>query len=357
MNRSVLFFFVISLAFTGLLFGFRMSAKAALTTIYVPTDYLTIQGAINAALNGDTIFVYNGTYFENIVVNKTVSLIGQSEENTIISAKNSSINALNVTSSNVNISGFSVTGATGIYPPACGLSLRQVSNVTFSYNNVTGNRYGIYMTSTHNSRISNNTVFSSFFGINMEAACQYNMITGNRIGSNAYYGIVMWSGSNNNTVANNTFTNNDRGIALGYSDYNIIASNDFLSNSMGVEIQQISDNNTVHNNNFIGNTVQVDGVHISDSVNMWDDGYPSGGNYWSDYNGTDLYSGPNQDVAGSDGMGDGPYVINSNNFDRYPLMTQYVIPEFGSVLPMLFFMALTLLAVIFHRKRNMLDAM
>ena len=123
MNRSVLFFFVISLAFTGLLFGFRMSAKAALTTIYVPTDYLTIQGAINAALNGDTIFVYNGTYFENIVVNKTVSLIGQSEENTIISAKNSSINALNVTSSNVNISGFSVTGATGIYPPVRAVSV------------------------------------------------------------------------------------------------------------------------------------------------------------------------------------------------------------------------------------------
>jgi hypothetical protein len=126
---------------------------------------------------------------------------------------------------------------------------------------------------------------------------------------------------------------------------------------MGIEIQQISDNNTVHHNNFIGNTIQVDGAHISDSVNMWDNGYPSGGNYWSDYNGTDLYSGPNQDVAGSDGMGDGPYVINSNNFDRYPLMTQYVIPEFGSVLPILFFMALALVAVIFHRERNKLDAM
>jgi hypothetical protein len=54
--------------------------------------------------------------------------------------------------------------------------------------------------------------------------------------------------------------------------------------------------------------------------NKWDNGYPSGGNYWSDYNGTDLYSGPYQNVTGSDGIGDTPYVIDANNTDHYPLM-------------------------------------
>jgi len=62
--------------------------------------------------------------------------------------------------------------------------------------------------------------------------------------------------------------------------------------------------------------------------NTWDDGYPSGGNYWSDYNGTDYYRGPHQNETGSDGIGDTPYIFintainraNDDNVDRYPLM-------------------------------------
>jgi hypothetical protein len=54
--------------------------------------------------------------------------------------------------------------------------------------------------------------------------------------------------------------------------------------------------------------------------NAWNNGYPSGGNYWSDYNGTDFYSGPYQNVTGSDGIGDTSYVIDANNTDDYPLM-------------------------------------
>jgi hypothetical protein len=60
-------------------------------------------------------------------------------------------------------------------------------------------------------------------------------------------------------------------------------------------------------------------------VNVWDDGYPSGGNYWSDYKGIDVKSGPNQDQPRSDGIGDTPYVIDANNQDRYPLMNPYVL--------------------------------
>jgi hypothetical protein len=61
-------------------------------------------------------------------------------------------------------------------------------------------------------------------------------------------------------------------------------------------------------------------------VNVWDDGYPSGGNYWSDYTGADVKSGPNQDLPGSDGIGDTPYIIDANNTDRYPLMNPYGTP-------------------------------
>jgi len=75
---------------------------------------------------------------------------------------------------------------------------------------------------------------------------------------------------------------------------------------------------------------------------VWDDGYPSGGNYWSDYNGTD---------ANHDGIGDTPYVIDANNADNYPLMTPYIIPEFPSFMILPLFTIATLLAVTVYRRR------
>jgi hypothetical protein len=70
----------------------------------------------------------------------------------------------------------------------------------------------------------------------------------------------------------------------------------------------------------VGNAIQIDSY---DSANTWDDGYPSGGNYWSDYNGTDLFNGLNQNETGSDGIGDTSYVIDAANQDRYPLMKSW----------------------------------
>ena len=75
--------------------------------------------------------------------------------------------------------------------------------------------------------------------------------------------------------------------------------------------------NLFHKNNFINNNVQADGYAD------WDNGYPSGGNFWSDYNGPDLFSGPFQDIPGSDGIGDMQYNITTewvNDQDNYPLM-------------------------------------
>jgi hypothetical protein len=62
---------------------------------------------------------------------------------------------------------------------------------------------------------------------------------------------------------------------------------------------------------------------VAEYANFWDDGYPSGGNYWSDYSGVDKFSGPYQNKTGSDGIGDAPYSIDQNNVDRYPLMSPW----------------------------------
>jgi hypothetical protein len=76
----------------------------------------------------------------------------------------------------------------------------------------------------------------------------------------------------------------------------------------------------IHHNSIVGQM----SPQASDNLgleNSWDDGYPSGGNYWSEYNGTDLMNGPNQDIPGSDGIGDTPYVIDLDSQDRYPLVS------------------------------------
>jgi hypothetical protein len=91
---------------------------------------------------------------------------------------------------------------------------------------------------------------------------------------------------------------------------------------MNARAVQYSSGNTFYHNNFINNTQQVYN-YASSELNVWDDGYPSGGNYWSDYTGVDQKNGPYQNLTGSDGIGDTPYVINANNTDHYPLMNPY----------------------------------
>ncbi|KPV64194.1 MAG: Periplasmic copper-binding protein (NosD) [Candidatus Bathyarchaeota archaeon BA2] len=129
----------------------------------------------------------------------------------------------------------------------------------------------------------------------------------------------------NVTVTNTKITTFWHGIALGYSsNYNSISGNNIANNYWGIWLWG-SSNNSIFHNNFINNTRQVydyswDNPEVSPSINTWDDGYPSGGNYWSDYTGVDYYSGPNQDQPGSDGIGDTPYIIDEYNIDHYPLM-------------------------------------
>jgi parallel beta-helix repeat protein len=133
---------------------------------------------------------------------------------------------------------------------------------------------------------------------------------------NSQYGIWLYS-SSNNTISNNNITaNNHDGIMLDSSSNNTISNNNITNNDHGIGLYFSSNYNRVFHNNFINNTHQV---YSSGSVNIWDDGYPSGGNYWSDYNGTDVYSGFYQNETSFDWIGDSPYVIDKNNQDKYPL--------------------------------------
>ncbi|HXX87734.1 MAG TPA: NosD domain-containing protein [Candidatus Acidoferrum sp.] len=157
--------------------------------------------------------------------------------------------------------------------------------------NGNSNENGIDMNQTSYVTVQNTNIENFSIGI-FAPQSEYDTITGNTIAQNS---LGMWidSSSNINVIGNNIQQNSVFGI--------------WLTSSSNVDI---------YHNNFVNNVAQV----YTDSINTWDAGYPIGGNYWSDYAGSDLYSGPFQNQTGSDGIGDSPYIINVNNVDNYPLI-------------------------------------
>jgi len=214
-----------------------------------------------------------------------------------------------------------VTGNNASANDQDGISLFQWSNNnTVTGNNASANGAGIFLSfSSSNNTITANDASANVVGIGLFDSSDNNTVNGNNAATNKDEGIHL-EGSNNSSVSGNNATANVVGIQLDSSSSNsIIGDNITASNDTGIDLVSSFSNNIYHNN-FINNTHQV----TSDgSPNTWDDGYPSGGNYWSDYNGTDMYSGPFQNQTGSDGIGDTPYIIDVNNTDHYPLMKPY----------------------------------
>jgi len=126
-------------------------------------------------------------------------------------------------------------------------------------------------------------------------------------------------------VARNDFSFCDKGISIEGS-HNQIFENQIANNDIGISLFS-SNNNMIFHNNFIDNSQQVYVEHYSNSGwdlifhtyypsnnNIWDSGYPAGGNYWSDYNGLDV---------NGDGLGDTPYLVFENDTDHYPLIAPF----------------------------------
>jgi len=186
--------------------------------------------------------------------------------------------------------------------------------------------WGIDLTNRTSVTIKNIGIKGFVAGVNLDNSYN-NVISGNNITDNA--GAIWLYRSLGNLISGNTITSNyNCSILLGFSYLNSILGNSIMNNGAGVGLFS-SGNNTIYHNNFIGNTWQVQ--ILTSGYNFWDDGYPSGGNYWSDYNETDLYSGPYQNEMGSDGIGDTPYVIDVTNRDNYPLMEPWPAPEEASI--------------------------
>ncbi len=209
----------------------------------------------------------------------------------------------------LNGAGYTVTGSLN----GNGTTLTNISNVTVTNLTITNFTEDIYLDSCSNCTLSGNNVTYNAYGIWL-AFCSGCNLSGNNVTANSEIAIYLYS-SSGNTLSGNNVANNVDGINLGSSSVNTLFGNNVTRNiSNGIYLGS-SSNNTIYKNNFANNNNQV---YSSNSTNVWDNG--SVGNYWSDYNGTDLYSGPYQNVTGSDGIGDTPYVIVANNIDDYPLM-------------------------------------
>ena len=194
---------------------------------------------------------------------------------------------------------------------------------SISGNTITNNSIGIFLDSSYYSTIAGNHITNNSYGIQLSSSSS-NSVVGNNITANNNQGIRLDDSSNNSVSGNNIRANHYEGIWVVDSFSNSISGNDIVDNMNGIYFYFTNNNvnNVFYHNNFINNTQQV---HIENSgyANSWDDGYPFGGNYWSDYNGTDLYGGPYQNETGGDGIGDTLYDIDVNNRDSYPLMAPF----------------------------------
>jgi parallel beta-helix repeat protein len=238
---------------------------------------------------------------------------------------------------------------------ATGITVKGRTGVTVKNCHVTNFAYGLILDRSDGNVLFNNTVYENFWGgvivsFSVNNTLLDNTVYGTQDAVTAGFSIEMSFG---NTFKGNVAYANGIGFGLGEferaifaeergfvpEEYkgNIFEANTVIDNTQaGFHIGSILNktfSNTFFHNNLINNAIQA-GVPLG-YANTWDDGFPSGGNYWSDYKGVD---------ADGDGIGDTPYVILSvswefdeeedepflvsgnsdgNNVDKYPLITHF----------------------------------
>ena len=320
MRRSYLLFLVLLLLSGCLLFSriyqFQVEAPTSYSVHNINTglNYTTIQEAIDAneTLDENIILVDAGIYYEAVTVDKSISLVGTDRNAAIIDGNFTIGDLVTVTVDNVKISNLTIrnshVGIQWLYP--------NLSNVVIG-NNIIMNISSVGISTRSSGRILDNLMYnnscciSTFWGYNL-------------------------------TITGNTLINSNMALEFIYA---------------GFINPDLPEPNYVWSNNFINNSRSL---YNYVSMTILNSDYPIGGNYWSEYNGTDMYSGPYQNESGSDGIADTPYIPDNNPYamqhavDYYPLM--HPIPEFPSFLILPLFFITTLLAVIVYRRRHLTRA-
>lgn len=297
-------------------------------------NYTEIQDAIDASLNGDTILVYNGTYFEGLHVDVTVDIVGNGSRDTIIDVRGNET-GVNISSDGVGFSGFFIR-CLDEEDTDSAVEVVSDNNLIANCTIQHGDWYGLVFRGSHRNRISNLSLLNNdICGLalfrshsNLVMNCTFiengasgggsirtvnsrdNQITYCQI-NDSRYGIHIGEDSRNNSISNcilNSGTHS--GIYFWTSNNNTFWNNTVMDfDNYAIQIHSASKNNSIYLNSIYDNSAIDDGED-----NVWDDG--SKGNYWFDYDGEDI---------NGDGIGDTPYELggDSNSEDRYPLMNPW----------------------------------
>lgn len=293
---------------------FELSANADSTSVTVSPPE-SIQAAINNATAGDTILVSAGMYNESLQINKSISLIGEDRDTTIINGQNNQF-VVSITAENVTIQGFTIE-CTSNLEPSSGISISPSEGSIISDNIVENSQQGITVTSSKYNTISGNIITNTQQGITFSNSLG-NTLSDNVITANSG-GILLYSSSNNlfsgNVISNNNGTNG--GIYMYASGSNMFSGNTFTNNypvgeniynyPVGDYVSLFCYYNTFYDNNFY----EAFQVSSNTEINTWD--YGGQGNYWSNYAGHDR----------GNGIGIESYVIAPSNRDLYPLMGKF----------------------------------
>ena len=235
-----------------------------------------------------------------------------------INTSNLSINNTGIEieySSNITLQGNNITSGNGGLPH--GIVYGSTGKVTISQNQLEGTDvYG----SDPNGTITNNLVLGAAVDVTG------GNVTDNSIMNGGIYYRLPSCSCPANIISGNVVQNSpSAGITVvgsyGFTGVLNITANDLSDNNVGLSLSFAGGVENVYHNNFISNPTQVTGEALS-----WDNGYPSGGNYWSDFPGKDNCSGPKQDICPSpDGIADTPYLVegSSATLDNYPLMKPF----------------------------------
>jgi parallel beta-helix repeat protein len=266
---------------------------------------LLLSGLRNATIGNITVVNFTYGIFLNCSDNNTLSgctVAGNKEDGIHLESSSSNV----ISDNNVT-----VNDEAGIY-------LYASSGNTLSDNLLSNNHWnGVLLNSSSLNTLSGNTAESVLYGIHLYFS-DNNTLSRNNVGG--VVGVYLYSGvylhsSCFNTLSSNNVKDCEHGIRIFlHCDDNTLFDNNISSNWNGISFSD-SSGNTIFHNNFLNNTQRTDG---DNSTNTWDLGYPTGGNYWSDY----VANYPNATEIDGSGIWNVPYVYDSNNADHYPLLNQ-----------------------------------
>lgn len=281
--------------------------------IEIPRDYSTIQEGVNAANPNDVVFVTGSrTYYESVSIAKSIELVGEDTGITVIDGSHATpgslLDGVFIQADNVFVHEFTIRST--LY--GAGIRVGGSNNIVEDNVITNGLGQGIDIVG------SSNYMTRNLIRTNMQSGVRISgsncTLTDNTIIENDANGVWI-SGSNCNVTDNFIGSNLDCGIWIAAGDQSVLGNNTIRKNLIGLKCDAATKDNKIYQNRFIGNAPTPQA--IDSGTNKWDDGYPyspnnkkGGGNYWSDLDSVDIYSGADQKqrscFLAPDGISDSP---------------------------------------------------